>query len=296
MKLERLLAMLFILMENKNVRAIDLAQRFEVSIRTIYRDIDTLSAAGIPIYTNQGRNGGICIMDEYVFNKSLLSKEEQAQIITSLKSLKTIEAGSETTLEKLQSFFHHREESWIDLDFASWGGNNSYKQPLLALKEAILNHYKVSFVYHSMKEAQSDRQVEPYQVIYKGQDWYLYAYCLKKEAFRYFKLSRMRHLEVESQTFIKRDLPEQEEIILKEEMISVKCRINKGKGYRVLDDFAHELIEEGSDYFLVVITMSKQWVYSYLLSYQDDLEVLEPLEVREKMKAIIQQLQNKYKT
>ena len=295
MKLERLFAIVFILIENKTIRAKDLADRFEVSIRTIYRDIETLSAAGIPVYANRGRNGGVCIMEEYVLNKSLLSKEEQAQILASLKSMQAIEDGASNTMDKLTHFFANGQESWIDIDFASWQGTQNFKQPLLLLKKAILEKIVVTFIYSSLKEEVCAREVEPHLILYKGQDWYLYGYCLKRKAFRYFKLTRIQHLQLSHQHFIRKEMNREAEIHYPIEQSSVLCKVDKEKGYRILDEFSHAIVEAHDSYYLLRLQMNKDWLYSYLLTYQDAIEILEPKQIREEMIHIINKIKNKYK-
>lgn len=296
MKLERLLAMLFILIEHKTIRAQDLADRFEVSLRTIYRDVDTLSAAGIPIYTNQGRNGGICIMEGYVINKSILSKEEQAHIVASLKSMKAVGQKESQMSEKLGSFFHSDVQNWIRVDFSSWQKEQQKTQNFTLLKEAILNHKQVSFVYYSMQDKKTKRFVEPHQIVYKGQDWYLYGYCLTREAFRYFKLTRIKDLEMLPRSFTKRAMEMDDEVVYEESLIPLKLRIEKAKQYRILDELMAFVVEETDAYVIVEMEMSEHWLYEYIFSYQEHVEVLEPLTVRSEVMQKLANLQKKYKS
>lgn len=118
MHLQRLFEIVYLLLYRKKVTAKELAERFEVSTRTIYRDIDTLSAAGIPIYTNKGKDGGIFLMEHFILNRALLSEEEQQLILSALKGVQTITDDSTDTLERMRTLFHQQETDWIAMDLS----------------------------------------------------------------------------------------------------------------------------------------------------------------------------------
>ena len=118
----RLFEIVYILMQKKKVTAKELADRFEVSTRTIYRDIETLSGANIPIYASKGKDGGIGLLDEYVLNKTILSEEEQNQILFALQGMKKVKGQDEKDiLEKLSILFNKKINDWIKIDFSNWG-------------------------------------------------------------------------------------------------------------------------------------------------------------------------------
>ncbi len=122
--INRLLGMIYILMRKGTVTAAELAERFEVSVRTIYRDMDTLSAAGIPIYAKKGKNGGICLIEQFVLDKMLLTKDEQQEILSGLVSLRETKAqDGENILQKLGEFFRTDPVDWLAIDLSDWSGS-----------------------------------------------------------------------------------------------------------------------------------------------------------------------------
>lgn len=118
----RLFKIVYYLLDKGHATAPELAEKFEVSVRTIYRDIDALSGAGIPIYAETGRNGGIYLMKDFVLDKVVLSEEEKEEILTALQSINTIQNidGSQI-IQKLSAMFHLNIENWIEVDFSRWG-------------------------------------------------------------------------------------------------------------------------------------------------------------------------------
>lgn len=295
MKISRLFEMIFLLMNHKSMSAQQLAEYFEVSTRTIYRDVDILSMAGIPIYAQKGRNGGISLMEHYVLNKSLVSKEEQQQILTSLKSLSfTSDHDMDQTLKKLTSFFNVDEENWLDIDYQNWSNANE-KIELSIFKQAILNCKHLSFDYYDRYGKKKLRVVEPYKVLYKGSDWYVLSFCTIANDFRYFKISRMQNVKLLSTSFDKRTLPKNNEKHYERKETEIVIKVDKKWAYRVLDEMRNTIIEENENNFLVKIVMDDAWLYSYIFSYLDMIEVVEPLEVKEKVKEIANNIINKYK-
>ena len=194
MKDNRLFRMLYYILKKGKVTARELAERFEVSIRTIYRDIDSLSSAGIPIYAIQGKGGGIEIADEFVLSKSLLTEDEREQIMTALCGLENVNKSYENELlTKLSALFKIKNTNWIEVDFNSWQNNKLYEQTFNDIKSAILSKNIISFTYFSSNEKETSRRVKPVRLLFKSQDWYLYAFCLLRNDFRYFKLSRIKN-------------------------------------------------------------------------------------------------------
>ena len=206
MQINRLFEIVYILLDKKTITAKELSERFEVSVRTIYRDIDTLSGAGIPIYTTKGKGGGISLIEDFVLNKSVLSEKEQKEILMSLQSLNAMKfLEMEPVLNKLSTVFKKKSESWIDVDFSQWGSNEIEKEKFNILKTAILNTSVISFEYFSSYGEKTLRTIEPLKLIFKGQGWYLYGFCRVKHDFRIFKITRIKNLKLLNETF-KRDI------------------------------------------------------------------------------------------
>lgn len=295
MKISRLFEMVFLLMNHKKMSAKELAKYFEVSVRTIYRDIDVLSMANIPIYATKGRNGGIALMDHYVLNKALVSKEEQQQILTSLKSFSfSAESEINQTLKKLKAFFDVEDTSWLSVDYKSWSMQKDDDIEFSLFKEAILQTKQVRFLYYDKEGRAQERIIEPYQLLFKSSNWYVHAYCVTANDFRYFKINRMQNITLLDRTFTKRATPEHtfKDYISKQQEVIIK--VDKKQAHRVLDEMKNDILKEDKNYFLVKLTMDENWIYSYLFGYLDMIEVIEPQTVRIKMKEIAEKINNKY--
>lgn len=281
----RLFEIVYLLLEKGKLSAPELAERFEVSVRTIYRDIDALSAAGVPVYSIPGRNGGVALMDHYVLSKAALSDQEQSQLLTALHSLSgTLGSDSEETLSKLSGLFQRQEPQWLEVDLSRWGGKGRDQAIFDLLREAILSRKEISFTYAGSYGSPASRRVLPAKLVFKGQAWYLQGLCLDKESYRTFKLSRIRDLTMTEHTFpaplfpppIDREPPPSCPTV----RLSLRC--SPALAYRIYDEFEPEQItalDDGS--FRVEAEFPEDnWVYGYLLSFGPMIEVLEPERVR----------------
>lgn len=305
--INRLLGIVYTLLNKGHVTAADLAERFEVSIRTIYRDIEVLSQAGIPVYARKGKNGGICLMEQFVLNKMLITKEEQQQILSALLSVEETTASEEKTiLQKLGSFFMTEPVNWIAIDFSDWGGGQ--KQLYEGIKRAILGSKVISFDYYGQNRAMSRRTVEPVQLLFKEYTWYLNAYCRERKALRHFKLTRIKRMEVSEESFAPREEWYQEENVenrpdgnavpISVYAPTIVMWIDKKEAYRVYDRFAESEIEvlEDGDFLVRVAYPLDEWVYSLILSFGASAKVLEPVEIREEIKKRIADMQKIYES
>ena len=206
--LNRLLGMIYILMNRKTVTASELAERFEISVRTVYRDVETLSMAGIPVYTKKGKNGGISLTEQFVLDKMLVTKKEQTQILSALESLKETGAfKEEETLLKLGEFFKTEPLNWVSIDFSDWSGSRGelYEQ----IKESIISHRVLVFDYYGQYGGMSSRETEPVQLLFKEYTWYLRAFCRTRQEMRLFKVLRMKRVRILEESFPVRKDPVQ---------------------------------------------------------------------------------------
>jgi len=297
MKDNRLFRILYYILEKGKVRANQLADRFEVSVRTIYRDIDSLSSAGIPIYTTQGKGGGIEIAKDYVLSKSLLSENEKKQIMLALQVLdNTTKQYENDLLTKLSALFKIKSTNWIEVDFNNWQNNQMYEKTFNDIKSSILNKYTISFSYFNSNEKETSRSVKPVRLLSKNQDWYLYALCLLRNDFRYFKLSRIKNLEIHTEKFEDNF----DDIILKKEMshnntIHRKVKFEHKVAFRVYDEINNEIIEDAKGNLYTEMEIPNDYnLYSYILSFGDGAEVLEPKEIRMQIKKMISKMAEKY--
>ncbi|QZO08326.1 helix-turn-helix transcriptional regulator [Enterococcus raffinosus] len=291
----RLFQMVYHLMDKGKTTAPELAEKFEVSIRTIYRDIDILSAAGIPVYTTQGKGGGIFLPENFILNRSLISEEEQHQILTALQGISGVdEEGNQALLKKLGGVFQKQTTNWIEIDFSDW--HQQQEELFQVLKRAIFQKTRLRFHYFSREKSDSDRKVEPLKLIFKAREWYLYAYCCEKQEDRLFKLKRIKKLRLTAEIF-ERPAPEkvlQPEKIYTAEKVSIQLAFAPELAYRVYENF--EKIEEAEDGRLLVSAdyPTNDSLYSFLLSFGGQLEVLSPIAVRDQLIKKIDQLKSIY--
>ena len=297
MKDNRLFRILYYILEKEKVTANELADKFEVSVRTIYRDIDSISSVGVPIFTTQGKGGGIKIDNEFILNKSLFDANEKEQIIAALQGLeKTNEAYKSELITKLSALFKIKNSNWIEIDFTSWGSNNTYQDLFNALKIAIINKNIIFFSYISSKAEKINRRVKPIRLLFKEQDWYLYAFCLLRNDFRYFKLSRIKDLEVLAINY--EDNFENE--VLKKELkyeniVNIKLKFDKSVAFRVYDEFNEAIVEdEKANLYVEIKSPNNYKLYNYIFSFGANVEILEPKEIRNQFKNIIDELAKKY--
>ena len=301
--IERLLGIIYILMNKGTVTAAELAERFEVSVRTIYRDIESLSIAGIPVYSRKGKNGGISLTEEFVLNKLLITKEEQQEIMSALVSLQETEIGGEKAiLQKLGEFFKTEPVPWVEIDLSDWSGMR--KQMYEDIKQAILKHRVLCFDYYGQNRPMSRRTVEPIQLLFKEYTWYLKAYCRERQDLRTFKLFRMQRLEVLEESFIPKT-PVAEETTqnnpqtgqMQEFPVTpLTVWIDKKEAYRIYDRFDEtelEVLEDGN--FLVHCAYPlDEWVYSLVLSFGASAKVLEPEHIRLEIQKRINKMMENY--
>ncbi len=291
----RLFEIVYILMQKRKTTAKELADRFEVSTRTIYRDIETLSTANIPIYASKGKDGGIGLLDEYVLNKTILSEEEQNQILFALQGMKKIKGQDEKyILKKLSILFNKKINDWIKIDFSNWG--NVQEERFDMIKSAILNKQLVEFTYYNSNGEESKRIVEPLQIWFKDKSWYLISYCRNKEDYRIFKIARIKEIKMLQEHF-ERELPKEEESEKHNfKIIELELEINKAMTYRVYDEFESKEITKKQDgnFIIKVKYPENEWVYGYILSFGECAKVLNPVYAKNIIKDKLQKTLKNY--
>lgn len=278
MQINRLFEMVYLLMENKNMTAKDLAAHFEVSVRTVLRDIDTLAMAGIPIYTAQGKGGGVRLMEGFVLNKSVLTDKEQSDILSALQGMNAVSVPDvEPVLAKLGALFNKNATSWIDIDFSPWESGETERDKFTLLKNAILSQKLVAFDYFSFWGEKSSRIVEPLQIVFKEKAWYLSAFCRGKDDYRIFKISRIKNLSGTVEDFTPRPIRKFEGFA-PQNLCTVTMKVDEEISPRIWDECeGAEIAENENGGFTVKITLpDDEWGYGYLMSYGTHAEVLEP--------------------
>jgi predicted DNA-binding transcriptional regulator YafY len=297
MQSDRLFEIIYILMNKDRTTAAELAVRFEVSVRTVYRDIDALCRSGIPVCISKGKGGGISLLPGFVLNKSFLSQVEQSEIISALQGLQAIkypDAGK--VLSKLAAFFGETPQEWIDVDFSDWTGTQ--KERFRLLKEAVIKKNVIAFDYFSSKGEKSHREVEPLQLWFKERTWYIKAFCRSKREMRLFKVSRMKNLALTGENFdriLTGDPPDPMASLHPEEAI-ITIWVDESLAYRVYDEFEEEDIQlnEDGSFTVTMRFVLDEWVLSYLLSFGSSARVLSPSDVKEKVGREIRNMAAKY--
>ncbi|KPU44317.1 HTH domain protein [Oxobacter pfennigii] len=300
MQINRLFEIIYILMNKKSVTAKELAERFEVSVRTIYRDIDSLSLAGIPVYASQGKGGGISLLDNYVLDKSVLSEKEQNEILYALQSLAITQVPeADKVLTRLGSLFNKNSTDWIEVDFSPWGSDKNSSRQFTEIKNAILNRKIVEFDYCNSLGEKVRRKVEPVKFVFKINAWYLQGFCLAKRAYRIFKITRMSNLLVPNEFFSERTTEEftkekQEQNTQK--WIDVHLKISANGAYRVYDEFKEKDVVKNEDgsFNISAYLPENKWLLRYILSFGADIEVLAPQNIRDMIRKELHEIIVKY--
>lgn len=300
MQINRLFEIIYILLENKVVTASTLAERFNVSVRTIYRDIENLSSVGIPVYMSKGKGGGISILPDFILNKALLTEEEKQDILSSIRAVCAVSLNNEEqvkTLNKLNNILGENNSDWIEVDFSNWGNGEKEKCIFESIKSSILNKNILEFDYFSGKHESIKRMVYPLKLYFKGQSWYLYGFCKLRNDYRFFKLTRIKNIVITEDNF-EMNCPDKifndNEYVFKEKMVRVKLQVSKKMAYRVYDEF--EDIEElkNGDFVVSIEYPNGEWLYSYIYTFGEYAKVLEPLELKNQMKLKIKKMLNLY--
>ena len=301
MKSSRLFEILYLLVEKRAVTARELAERLEVSERTIYRDVDALSAAGIPVFTQKGQGGGIRLMDQFVLDRALLSQAQQDEILFALQAILATGGGAEEeTLSRLTALFRREGTGWLEVDFTDWGSGAAERENFALVKEAILTRRPLSFTYYSSAGARSRRTAEPARLVFKGGCWYLSAFCQKRQDWRVFRLMRMEALTVEEGVCPTRRPPDRLEAPAPGGYrgVDLRLRFAPSAAWRVRDYFhPREITREEGGCLLVACNFPEdQWLMSFLLSFGSQLEVLSPVYWRDRLAGEIKKSLQLYKT
>ena len=295
MRESRLFQILYILLEKGAATAKELAEKLEVSPRTVYRDIDALSQAGVPVYAEPGRSGGIRLLGDFVLDKALFSPAERHELLSALQSLSALESGS-PTFSKLSALFGPPPESWLEVDFSRWGNKLEDNKKFETLKSAILCHQRLKIAYAAASGQITTRIVLPLKLSYKSKSWYLHAFCTERQSPRLFKLTRILDYTLLPQHFsppLSSPLPESSP----SPSTRFRFLFPSEMAYRVYDEFAADemSLQPNGDYLVTVEMPDDSWVLSFLLSCCGHVQVLEPCRLRNLLAETAQKiyLQNK---
>lgn len=300
MKIDRLIGILSILLQKEKVTAPYLAEKFEVSRRTINRDIEDLCMAGIPLVTTQGKNGGITIMDGFCIDRTVLTSSEMKSILAGLRSLDSV-SGTNKYLQLMEKLSAGNSEilpsnQHILIDLSSW-----YKAILAPkielIQEAIDKKEKISFIYHSPK-GESGRIVEPYLLVFQWSSWYLWGYCMEREDYRLFKLNRMLEL-------LNTEIPSADREVpvytsgpgnVYVGTFEVEVIFDASVRWRLIDEFGVDSFTEQEDGTLLfkVQYSDEEYFAGWILTFGSYAEVIKPVSVRNKVKNMLKKMTEKY--
>ncbi|MGE7771200.1 helix-turn-helix transcriptional regulator [Viridibacillus arvi] len=309
MKIERMLTIIVMLLNRNRVTANELAQKFEVSVRTIYRDIETINLAGIPIISHSGNNGGFSIYENYKLNHQVLTLNNLSSLLSVLKDINSTvdDIELESSIEKLENIIPknkadelklHMEQIIIDLH--PFGESLEQKSLVKTLRKSITQTDILMIDYRNYNNIVSKRRVEPMSLIFKNYTWYLFAYCLSKEDFRIFKVSRISDCYIETQSFERREKSYHEiRSLLNEQtiMTTIVLKIPSIMQSRVEDIFNKEDISvlETGDLLVKATLPEKEWLFSLIFSFGEHVEVLAPKEMREAIASKLRLMAEKYR-
>lgn len=297
--LNRLFQIVYLLMEKTQMTAGELAEILEVSERTIYRDIDKLTVAGIPIYTNQGKGGGISILPNYVLDKTVLTTEEKNKIMESLNALEAVSLDDDDSMSKLRSFLGKQYQDWIEIEFSSWGNSREDAVKFEQIKNAILERYYMKIIYSGNQESMVERKIKPIKLCFKQQAWYLYAYCCLREDYRFFKLRRISQMEImdvhfETETVGKVLSKGNEWYSDNQNSLIVTLEIGREMAYRAYEELNDLEVSDKGSLICDVEVSDMDWFISYVLSYGSHIHVVKPETVKNKVISEIDKMRRLY--
>ncbi|WP_017413340.1 helix-turn-helix transcriptional regulator [Clostridium tunisiense] len=308
MKIDRLISIIMVLLQRKKISATKLAEMFEVSPRTIYRDIETINSAGIPIITYPGINGGIGIMEEYKIDKKLFTTSDIETLLIGLGSISNAITNDEiiNTLAKVKGLVPDEQirdielkSSQITVDLTPWIGNKDLQPNLEKIKKALNDKKILSFEYLKGNGKRSNRRVEPYRLVLKELHWYLQGHCDLRQDFRTFKLSRISALEILEDTFIPREFHVKSLgswDYIEKNIITIKLIVHESLREKMVEHCGEENIQPYEDNkFIVNFPFTEDdFGYNLLISFGDKCECLEPMQVRQEVISRIKNLLKVY--
>lgn len=300
MRIDRLIGILSLLLQEEKITAPVMAERFEVSKRTIYRDIEDLCKAGIPIQTSQGTGGGISIMSGYRIDRTILTSKDMQMIIAGLRSLDSVSGSSyySQLMEKIQAgsseFICGRDSILIDL--SSWY-RTTLAPKIKTVQSAIENRHLITFTYYG-PTGESERSIEPYFIVFKWSSWYVWGWSLKREDFRLFKLNRMDRVHESEDTFICRTVPTPD--LSTEKIfpggIKVKALFSSDVKWRLVEEFGPDSFTEAKDGRLLFSAdyTDMDNLITWILTFGEKAEVIDPTEVRDRIRRMAEALEKTY--
>ena len=300
MKIDRLIGILSILLQKDKITSQELASKFEVSRRTILRDVDALSMAGIPILSEPGQGGGISIMEGYKVDRTVLSSEDMKAILTGLQSLDSVSGTNRyrQLMEKISidGSAAINVDNHIIIDLSNWD-KSAVADKIELIKAAIEQNKKIAFRYFS-QSGESWRMIEPYHLVFQWSSWYVWGYCTQRGDYRMFKLTRMTELSLTDEKNSERIVPE---YICNKQWdntggIEVLVKFDDLVKWRIIDEFGVDFVKynENGDIIVTITWSNISALYQYILSFGDKAEIVSPMEYRQNFAKFLKNMQKKY--
>ena len=302
MKIYRLLSIINIMLSKELVIAKYLAEKHEVSIKTIQRDIETLNMAGIPVFSKKGINGGYGILESYKFDTKLLSSQDINLLKSMLDSLSSVYSNKslESLWDKLESALitaANAENVKVKVDFTPWNKDEKLQEKISLISDAIGQSRLLSIEYYNSNGECLLREIEPYELVLRHGRWYMLSYCLQKKDMRTFKVNRISTMEITNRHFELRDYKsiQKAESTSRDDVKKV-LRFNKEAYYRIVDIFNVDEITEITEENVTVETYLKidSWLLFIILSFGEGVRVIEPEILKETVKNKIEKMNKIY--
>ena len=303
MKYEIMTGMLFDLLSKKSVKATYLANKYEVTTRTVYRYIDELSLAGVPIESSRGASGGFKIMDGFKLSASYLTEKEFEVVINSLSAINNEVQGGvlSSAIDKLKATKRgvgavNVKTGNLVIDAGAWCDSAGYKDKLSLINSAIDDGKVISFTYHDRNGSKSVRFAEPHTILFKEGTWYVYAFCRLREEFRFFKVGRMTDIKCIEESFTRRELPSNlpfETWYEHSSLIDVKLKVGGQSLFAVEEWLGVENIHEENGVFYATASLpDEDSLVGKILSFGVGVKVIAPDTLKNKIKKAVKDIYN----
>ena len=308
MQIDQLFEFVYILIDKKRVTAKEMAERFGVSIRTIYRWLEALSVSGVPVYSMKGRGGGIAISEKFAMDNTVLSEDERLAIVSSVKALESLSGkrGAAITPERKAADKLSRlvtsDTDWLEVDFAPWSPEGAEVRNLFGiLRDSILKKRQISFDYFTGDGRSEKRVVHPWKLVFRGQSWYLLGWCTSRKAERFFKLTRMRNLVMTSKNAsVSRNIVTSRSAQIPEysaPLIKIKAKVTQEKISYLMDSFICTEIKPQKNGFVNVTFTAPDspWLCEILLSFGAQIKIVSPAKLKNKIVEMAGKISDLYK-
>ncbi|PWA06010.1 transcriptional regulator [Pueribacillus theae] len=281
-KIERLISIVMILLQKEVVSASEFSRLFNVTRRTIQRDMETLSYANIPIYAKYGAEGGYALMEEYKFDKRLLNNKDIENILVALGGFEQLITNQEiqTTIQKIKGMTNAVISPTLDLTFYDWPGRSQIKEDILFIKQAIENNWLLKFEYVDQKGNKTYRVVEPYKLHVSEMHWYLFGYSLEREDYRTFKLTRILNIQKDG-FFVPRpdkEFKEEKQHNEQQNLVSLQLLIDVAVRDQFIERYGKNVVTKvtARNYLATIELPETQFAFQFLAGFGNKIKIIKP--------------------